>query len=351
MCSASQPSSRAITDAMRSAKHFLPEQRVAAVARAERPDLARLGEVHDPLLVGVARPRRRRPRPARAARRPSARRARTRRRAPSTSSAAWPARVIVRMLTATYGESVISTPMYESGEPSGPMLNGTTYMVRPRIEPRNSSSSLARISAGAFQLLVGPASTSLGRADEGAVLDPGDVARVGVRPVRAGPLRRVELGEGAGVDQLLAQELVLRVGAVEPVDGVRLAELDHLVDPREQSGVTGGGLHERHVAAPPGESGAVPDGRLADQPRDRSASPTSPNRSLRRGDVGSDLGGGEAHVGLGADAHLGGAAVGVEVEDDRWPWRSIRKIEPSSASAAKARARRGRRRARRCPRP
>ena len=30
---------------------------------------------------------------------------------PSTSSAALPARVIVRMLTATYGESVTSTPM------------------------------------------------------------------------------------------------------------------------------------------------------------------------------------------------------------------------------------------------
>ena len=78
---------------------------------------------------------------------------------PSTSSAAWPARVIVRMLTATYGESVTSTPMYDRGEPSGPMLNGTTYMVRPRMEPRNSSSSLPRISTGSFQLLVGPAST------------------------------------------------------------------------------------------------------------------------------------------------------------------------------------------------
>ena len=65
-------------DAQREA--LLAEQRVAAVARAERPDLARLGEVHDPLLVGVARPRRRRPRRRRAARRPSARRARSRRR-------------------------------------------------------------------------------------------------------------------------------------------------------------------------------------------------------------------------------------------------------------------------------
>ena len=40
------------------------------------------------------------------------------------------------------------------------MLNGTTYIVRPRIEPRNRSWSFARISAGAFQLFVGPASSS-----------------------------------------------------------------------------------------------------------------------------------------------------------------------------------------------
>ena len=79
---------------------------------------------------------------------------------PSTSSAAVPARVIVRMLTATYGESVISTPMYESGEPSGPMLNGTTYIVRPRMLPANSPCSFVRISAGSIQLLVGPASIS-----------------------------------------------------------------------------------------------------------------------------------------------------------------------------------------------
>ena len=46
----------------------------------------------------------------------------------------------------------------------------------------------------------------------------------------------------------LHEELVLVVGPVEPVDVVRLAELDHLVDPGEQSGVLGGGLHERHVA-------------------------------------------------------------------------------------------------------
>ena len=47
------------------------------------------------------------------------------------------------MLTATYGESVISTPMYDSGEPSGPMLNGTTYMVRPRMRAAEQLVELA----------------------------------------------------------------------------------------------------------------------------------------------------------------------------------------------------------------
>ena len=40
------------------------------------------------------------------------------------------------------------------------MQNGTTYIVRPRIEPSNSGLRVARISSGAIQLLVGPASSS-----------------------------------------------------------------------------------------------------------------------------------------------------------------------------------------------
>ncbi len=69
-------------------------------------------------------------------------------------------RVMIRMFTATYAESDSCTPMWAMWDPSGPMLNGTTYMVRPRIEPRNSPSSSSFISLGARQLLVGPASTS-----------------------------------------------------------------------------------------------------------------------------------------------------------------------------------------------
>ena len=40
------------------------------------------------------------------------------------------------------------------------MQNGTTYMVRPRIQPRYRSDMMPRISAGSIQLLVGPASIS-----------------------------------------------------------------------------------------------------------------------------------------------------------------------------------------------
>ena len=69
-------------------------------------------------------------------------------------------RVMIRMLTATYAESVICTPMCAIGEPSGPIEKGTTYIVRPCIEPRNRSLSVSRISAGSRQLLVGPASLS-----------------------------------------------------------------------------------------------------------------------------------------------------------------------------------------------
>ena len=79
---------------------------------------------------------------------------------PIFSRAALPIRVMVRIDTTTYSESVISTPSLGSAAPSGPMQNGTTYMVRPRMHPRYRSVMVARISSGAIQLLVGPASIS-----------------------------------------------------------------------------------------------------------------------------------------------------------------------------------------------
>ena len=67
---------------------------------------------------------------------------------------------MIRIEATTYAESVISTPNIGFSAVSGPMQNGTTYRVRPRMLPRYSSVISAFISAGAIQLLVGPASAS-----------------------------------------------------------------------------------------------------------------------------------------------------------------------------------------------
>src|SRR4051794_16285357 len=71
-----------------------------------------------------------------------------------------PIRVMIFIETTTYSESVISTPRNGSSAVIGPMQNGMTYMVRPRMHPRYSSVIVAFISAGAHQLLVTPASDS-----------------------------------------------------------------------------------------------------------------------------------------------------------------------------------------------
>ena len=64
------------------------------------------------------------------------RRARTAASAPIASSTSLPIRVMIRMQATTYGLSVSSTPNIGCGASSGPMQNGTTYIVRPRMQPR-----------------------------------------------------------------------------------------------------------------------------------------------------------------------------------------------------------------------
>ena len=52
------------------------------------------------------------------------------------SSALVPMRVMIFIDATTYAESVISTPSIGYSASSGPMQNGITYIVRPRMEPR-----------------------------------------------------------------------------------------------------------------------------------------------------------------------------------------------------------------------
>ena len=117
------------------------------------------------------------------------------------------------------------------------MEKGTTYIVRPRIEPRNSSVSVARISSGSTQLLVGPASSGCRGADEGALLDPGDVGGVRAGPVAARALGVRELGERPPVHEQPAQPVVLVGRAVAPLDPVGLGERSDSVDPVEELAV------------------------------------------------------------------------------------------------------------------
>ena len=49
--------------------------------------------------------------------------------------------------------------MWAIGEPIGPMLKGTTYMVRPRMQPSKSLRKVCFMAMGSTQLLVGPASS------------------------------------------------------------------------------------------------------------------------------------------------------------------------------------------------
>jgi len=123
------------------------------------------------------------------------------------------------------------------------MLNGTTYMVRPCMEPRNRVWSRSRISAGSIQWLVGPASRSA--SEQMKVRSSTRATSLGsvVAQYDPGAPVGIELHEGAGIDQTAAQVLVLGLGAVAPVKGVGFAELGHGLDPAEQALMLGRGVH------------------------------------------------------------------------------------------------------------
>ncbi len=134
MCSASQPWSRAMTLAMRSAKHFLPNS-----ALPPYPDpydmISRVSGKWTMYLCSLLHGHGTSASPSASGIPTECTHGTNSPSLPRTSSAPVPMRVIVRMLAATYAESVSSTPMCAIGEPRGPIEKGTTYSVRPRIAP------------------------------------------------------------------------------------------------------------------------------------------------------------------------------------------------------------------------
>ena len=230
MCSASQPSSRAITDAMRSAKHFLPS---SALPPYPEPydQISRVSGKCTMYLLSASQGHGTSASPGSSGA-PTECRHGTQSPSASTSSAAWPMRVMIRIDTATYAESVSCTPMWAMRDPSGPIEKGTTYIVRPRIAPSYNVRISARMIVGVAPVVVRSCEVGRCGADERAVLDTGDVGGVGVRPVAVGALGVGESGERAGLDEAGGQAVVLLGAAIAPVHRVGLQDCCPLVDPR-----------------------------------------------------------------------------------------------------------------------
>ena len=204
---------------------LLAEQGVAAVAGAEGPDLPRLGVVDDVLVVLVAGPGD--VLDALGQRHPD--------RVHAGDELAVGAELVEGGLAHpghdphrdrdVGGVGQLDADFGDRRSRAGPSRRAPRTSSGPSSQPLKRPFSVSRISAGARQLLVGPASASSLGADEGAVLDPGHVGGVGEGEVGVRALGVGEPLEGAGVDQGLREGVVLLGGAVAPVDGVGLGQV------------------------------------------------------------------------------------------------------------------------------
>ena len=135
--------------------------------------------------------------------------------------------------------SVISTPTFDSGEPSGPITYGITYIVRPRIEPVEPSAQLG-VGLGGLHPVVGRAGVVLcRRADEGELLGARDVVGIRAMQVAAGALLLVERDQDALGDRLLGEPVLLGFRTVAPDDAIRLGQRGDFRDPIAQRAAFG----------------------------------------------------------------------------------------------------------------
>ena len=72
-------------------------------------------------------------------------------------------------------------------------------------------------------------------ADEGAVLDPGDVRGIGPCKIAAGSFRRIEPDQGAAGDHLPAQAIVFFARSIAPHDPIGTRAVGDLPRPRNES--------------------------------------------------------------------------------------------------------------------
>ena len=135
---------------------------------------------------------------------------------------------------------MISTPMCAIGLPSGPIENGTTYIVRPRMHPSKSPRSVARIFAGATQLFVGPASSS--RSLQMNVRSSTRATSDGSERARKLPGRRCSSSRCSVPSATIAshKRSIFGIAAVAPNDQRRLSQIRDPPHPVEKASVAHG---------------------------------------------------------------------------------------------------------------
>ena len=114
------------------------------------------------------------------------------------------------------------------------MLKGITYMVRPRMQPLNKPLQLPPHGERVFPVVRGARIVFRKRTDKRPVFHARHIVGRGAGIETARPKFLVQLGECAGLHQLVAELLILGLRAVNPMDACRLAKVCHLLDPADQ---------------------------------------------------------------------------------------------------------------------
>ncbi|CVN70124.1 Uncharacterised protein [Streptococcus pneumoniae] len=222
---------------------LLAEQGVAAVAGAEGPDGALLGEVHDPLGL-VARPR-------------HVLLARLQRGAHGVHG-----RHVEGLLAGHLVQHVLADAGHDAHRQDHVGGVGDLHAVlrvlgvevahheRDHVHGAAAHGAGERVVEDPVHLrrvhpVVGEAGVLLLLgADEGAVLHTGDVGGIGERGEGVGELVLGQAGQGARRHELVRETVALLLGAVDPLDGVRLRQLCDLSDPLAQLGVVRGRVRQ-----------------------------------------------------------------------------------------------------------
>ena len=216
---------------------LLAQQRVAAVAGPEAPDRPLLGELADVLLV-VARPRHvRLPGLERRTDRVQAGDERGVRAHPVEHRGAHPGHDPHRgddvggvgHLHAEHRLGGVERAHAERDDVHGPATHAAVVQLGHPL-----------LHLGRRQPVVGGAGVGrVGRADERALLDAGDIGRIGVRQERVGFLRRIKAYQRAGLDELVGQAAPLLLRPVTPDHPIGTGQVGHLAHPGEQRLVGG----------------------------------------------------------------------------------------------------------------